>query len=172
MPRLLIALLAAAAAAGASHADHRDREHTRTRPDVPRYGAGAPQPARAAPPARAPHGIPAIPVAPRGPTVIAPQILPRTDQLPFARDRVVVFVGPHCPQCEQAVQLAREAANRPVDVLDITSGGYAAEQYAALRVSGVPATVAGSWILLGVDYNGTRNVLSRAGMRENNPDQP
>jgi hypothetical protein len=118
-------------------------------------------------PSRA-HGVP---FAPRGTYVVRPQVLNRLDQLPFARDHVVVFVGPNCPQCEEQLQFVRTYANTRIEVLDISSP-YGAQQYAALRVSGLPATVAGTQILLGADQNGTQLVLGGAGMRENNPGAP
>jgi hypothetical protein len=103
--------------------------------------------------------------------VVRPQVLNRVDSQPFARDHVVVFVGPNCPQCEEQLRFVHSYANTRVEVLDITTG-YGADLYAALRVSGLPATVAGSQILLGADQNGTQLVLGGAGMRENNSSPP
>lgn len=96
-----------------------------------------------------------------------PRILNRTDKLPIGRDHVVVFVGPNCPQCMQAVQDARAIANRPVEVLDIGTP-YAAQLHAALGVSGVPVTVAGMQVLVGAERRSTDALLGGAGLRENN----
>jgi hypothetical protein len=103
--------------------------------------------------------------------MVVPQILNRVDNQAFARDHVVVFVGPNCPQCERAVQDARALANCPVEVMDIGTP-YAAQLYRALRVSGLPVTVAGSQMLVGAERRSTDAVLGGAGMRENNQTPP
>ncbi|MDB5898275.1 MAG: hypothetical protein JWP22_855 [Ramlibacter sp.] len=121
--------------------------------------------------APAPSRQQAVPYIPRGAYVVRPQVLNRLDTHPFGRDHVVVFVGPNCPQCEEQLRFVHSYASTRVEVLDVTSG-YGADLYAVLRVSGLPATVAGSQVLLGADQNGTQQVLGGAGMRENNSSAP
>lgn len=89
----------------------------------------------------------------------------RVDRMPLASDRVVVFVGPHCRQCEQAVQAARTIASVPVEVLDV-SVPFNAEQFSRLRVQGIPATVAKTQVLVGFAPHLMHNLLGGAGMRK------
>jgi hypothetical protein len=116
-------------------------------------------------------------------TVIAPgtvqpmtpvygRILNRVDRLPFARDHIVVFVGPNCPLCARAVQDVQTIATGRVEVLDVSTG-YGAQQYAAMRLPGpLPAVVVSSQVMVGYDPQLLRSVLGGAGMRDTNPRYP
>lgn len=106
-----------------------------------------------------------------GYVVANPYVMNRTDALPLARNSVVVFVGPNCPFCLDAVTDARKYAGVGVEVLDVSSSSVARDAFALTRAPALPATMAGSQILIGRDETLLRNLLGGAGM-DNFRDQP
>jgi hypothetical protein len=94
-----------------------------------------------------------------------PHIVVRQDNLPVGRQNIVVFVAAGCEQCMGAVEDARRYAGTNLEVLDVTGNSYAADTYRRLGLPGLPATVAGSQILVGRDPNLVQSVLGGAGMQ-------
>lgn len=94
-----------------------------------------------------------------------PHIVVRRDSLPVGRQGVVVFVAAGCRQCLEAVEDARRYAGTNLEVQDVTGSSLAADTYRRLGLPGLPATVAGSQILVGRDPNLVQSVLGGAGMQ-------
>jgi hypothetical protein len=94
-----------------------------------------------------------------------PHIIVRRDNLPVGRQSIVVFVAAGCRQCLEAVEDVRRHAGTTVEVLDVTGNSMAAGVYRQLGLPGLPATVAGSQILVGRDPNLVQSVLGGAGMQ-------
>lgn len=125
------------------------------------------------------HPRPGAPMPDPGGQIVLPgmytgpaYLYDRIDRTPLAADRVVVFVGPGCRQCEQAVQAARTIASVPVEVLDVSTP-FNAQQFARLRVNGIPATVAKTQVLVGFAPHLMHKLLGGAGMRKQQfGDQP
>lgn len=94
-----------------------------------------------------------------------PHIVVRRDNLPVGRQTVVVFVAAGCSQCLDAVDDVRRVGAAVVEVMDVTSSGMAADTYRRLGLPGLPATVAGSQILVGRDPSLLLSVLGGAGFQ-------
>jgi len=113
---------------------------------------------------RTPQQQPGAVILPGGVVNTGAYVLDRRDNLPVARNNVVVFVGGGCPQCPGAVEDAKTVAVAGVEVLDVSAGGMARDTFHALGLNAIPATVAGSQMVVGRDINLARAVAARAGM--------
>ncbi|MBX3585727.1 MAG: hypothetical protein KF796_03700 [Ramlibacter sp.] len=99
-----------------------------------------------------------------GQRVAEPYVMNRVDNLPLARLSVVVFVSSNCPDCLAAVQDARAVTAVNVEVMDVSSSGLAREAFAMTHASGLPATMAGTQILVGRQPTMLASMLGAAGM--------
>ncbi len=104
-----------------------------------------------------------------GIAVREPYVMNRVDNLPLARQQVVVFVGANCRECFDAVDDVRRYATVPVEVMDVSSSGWARDAFAVTRATGLPATMAGSQILVGRQPIMLRAMIGAAGMESSNP---
>ena len=84
-------------------------------------------------------------------------------------DFMVVFVGPNCADCAAAVADARSVAAAQVEVLDISGSATAREAFALTRATGLPATMAGTQILVGRQPTMLQSMVGAAGMGQSNP---
>jgi hypothetical protein len=112
------------------------------------------------------------PVYGRGPGLGTPHVLIRRDNLPIARQNVVVFVAAGCPQCFEAVEDVRRQAVAGMEVLDVTSSSMARDAFNMLGSRGLPTTVAGSAMLVGRDPQLLTGVLSGAGLQAPDANRP
>ena len=99
-----------------------------------------------------------------GTRVTQPFVMNRVDTLPLAQLSVVVFVSPNCADCAAAVADARGVAATQVEVMDITSSATAREAFALTRATGLPATMAGTQILVGRQPTMLQSMVGAAGM--------
>ncbi|WP_298932518.1 hypothetical protein [uncultured Ramlibacter sp.] len=112
-------------------------------------------------PQTAPGGVV---ILPGGVVNTGAYILDRRDNLPLGRNNVVVFVGSGCPLCLGAVEDVRAGAVAGMEVMDVSAGGMARDAFNMLGLPAVPATVAGSQMLVGRDPLQLHGVLGRAGL--------
>lgn len=104
-----------------------------------------------------------------GTQVTQPYVMNRVDTLPLAQLSVVVFVGPNCADCAAAVADARGVAATQVEVLDVSGSATAREAFALTRATGLPATMAGTQILVGRQPTMLQSMVGGAGMGQSNP---
>jgi hypothetical protein len=113
---------------------------------------------------RTPQAAGGAVILPGGVVNTGAYVLDRRDNLPVGRNNVVVFVGAGCPLCLGAVEDAKAVSVAGVEVMDVSAGGMARDAFNMLGLPAVPATVAGSQMLVGRDVNLARAVAARAGM--------